>query len=618
MRKKPPEKPTGYNDPFDGNRLADNVRRGVEQRKAKAARWGRNRSYYFNDPPKREDAPDGDNSADHHFPLVQPFSDALGGWIVQTVTSVEPYCVPSPIQTQEESETDDVAQDVQAATWKGLKKANLRDALRRSAQPAAWANAGIIWQSESDEGRRLDVVDPTRFVVYPSSRSIKDCVLYGRSFDRTRGEIRAMAKKAGESGTYYFDGLSDSEKDDKVNALQASGIGGQSRSQVLDHPGQTDTVPYQSAPHSEDDLIDLWEIVVREPSDGSVKVITLHLDSGVKLKESKYPWHHPCAYKFQIKPEATDEFWTEGSLCQDMQGSQEIVNRALNVWDDGMEMATYGHHFAGSAAKASASKITKIKPGGVSWGVGLDNVNTFAPQVDVSGCPEMIEFIKSHMSMVTRLASLGAGGALKDSGDATATEVEQATAGQSTGVDDYVDTFSNDLPLLFAHAQELTLAYDPEVRQNPDLMVAMAKPYEWNVQVNSPMTTPRAQFRALTTLYQLAKDPNARLKLTEVVKRILQAQEAMGVTDATGLMLEDDPVLAVAEALGLPPEAAQLVAPHVQAMMAEIQALQQNAQLQAGTGGSGGGMAQEPGADLVSMLGGAGQTGTQGPPQLAG
>jgi len=608
---------TGINDPFDGDRISKNVIRGIDQRKAKSKRWGRNRAYYFNDPPEREDAKD-EGSADHHFPLVQPFSDALGGWIVQTVTSVEPYCVPSLIEQPEqpgmpeEENTDDIAEDVQEAVWRNLKKANLRDALRRVAQPSCWANCGIIWASWTDEGLKLDVVDPTRFVVYPSSRGIKDAVLYGRSFDRTRGEIRALAKKG-----YYFYDCKEDEIDEKCNALTVSGLGGQSRHQVEDHPGQTDTVPFQTSPHFEDDLIELHEVIVREPSDGSVKIITIHTDSQIKLKESPYQWKTPCAFKFQIKPEATDEFWTEGSLAQDMQGSQEIVNRALCVWDDGMTMATYGAGFASQASASSASKVVKYKPGTITYGVGLENINMFSPQIDVSGCPLLIDFIKSHMSAVTRLSSLGAGGALKSApGGTTAREVEQATAGQSTGVDDYVDTFTNDLPILFTHVQELSLAFDDLVRKDPDLMVSMAKDYEWNVQVNSPMNTPRAQFQALGGLYQIANDPDSGLKKREITKRILQSQEAMGVTDATGLQAPEDPVMAVTEALGLPPEAAQMIAPHVQQIGMEIQALQdaQNQMQAPGRGQS----PQTPGPSILQVLGQGDPSGTPGPTEQAG
>ena len=613
------------NHPFSGERLADNVRRGEDQRNAKSTRWGRNRAYYFNDPEEREDKPD-ESSADHHFPLVQPFSDALGGWIVQTITSIEPYCVPSP-KVKPEDGTDDVVTIVQEAVWKNLKKANLRDALRRVAQPSAWANVGIVWCSWTDEGLRLDVVDPTRFVVYPSSRGLKDCVLYGRSFDRTRGEIRALAKnkveeenpETGEvvSYTYYLDGESDEDKDRIVDSLPSHS--GQSRKQVENHPGQTDTTPSQSAPYSEDELIELWEVVAREPSDGSVKVLTIHEGNGQKLKEDDYEWRHPCAAKFQIKPEATDEFWTEGSLAQDMQGSQELVNRALCVWDDGMTMSTYGAVFAGPTASANPSKIVKYKPGTITFDASFQNgVTVHSPKVDDSGCPNLIDFIKTHMSAVTRMSQLGAGGPLKSEGDATAREVEQATAGQSTGVDDYVDTFANDLPSLFGHVQELTLAFDPDVKADAELRLALSKEYEWNVQVNSPMNTPRAQFQALGGLYQLAKNPAARLKLTEVVKRILQSQEAMGITDATGLQYPDDPVMAVVEALGLPPEAAQLVAPHVEALMLEIQVLQQNAQLQNGEAQPGPGMGQEPGGGVLSILGQGGPAGTPAATQQAG
>lgn len=583
----------------EGAAIADDIRRGVQQRDAKSERWALNKAYYFNDPPERADKDVFEGASDFHFNLTQVFCDALGGWVVGTLTSQEPYCVPSTRGTSG-TEDDDVVSVVQNAVWKRLKQARFRRHLRKASQPAGWANAGIVWLSwEKGKGLCVQVIDPRRFVVYPSSRGIADCVLYGRSFDRTRGEIRKLIK----DGYYKGD----------VDKLGASG--GQSRKEQETHPGINDTVPYQTASRPEEELIELWEVVRRDPADGSTKIYTVHEDSGTVLKESVFgalsesgtvtPYKHQCAFVFRYKEEATDEFWHQGSVAQDVQGLQTAVNEAMNVYMDGMHMASFGAVFA-EPGSAGSSKLVKFGPGSVNREAGLSDAKFFTPSVDVGTCLPLINTCMQHAQIVVRLSSLGAGGALKQGSNVTAREIDAAQAGQNTGVEDYVDTFSDDLPALFAHAQELIYHYDEEARSDAQVYSALAKDYDWNVQVVSPSETPGSQMAALLSLVQMAQDPTTGLKKREIVTRFLRLLERRGVTDASGLQTPanaDEIVQEAAEALGVDSKIlAVLVA---KAMAVDHEERQHQAGLlQNGAPQPGPGMGEAPGGGFLSQLGG--------------
>ncbi len=580
-----------------GNDLAEDVRRAVSQRDAKSERWGRNKAYYFNDPPEREDKDVFEGASDMHFNLTQVFCDALGGWVVGTLTSQEPYCVPSTRGTSG-TENDDVVDTVQNAVWKRLKQCRFRRSLRKVSQPAAWSNCGVLWMTwDEGKGLSIQVIDPRRFVVYPSSRGIADCVMYGRSFDRTRGEVRAL----------IADGYYQGDADLLTNS------GGQSRKEQEGHPGINDPVPYQTASRSEEELIELWECVRRDPKTKETSIVTVHEPSGTVLKDSKFgataedgtfvPYKNPCAFVFRYKEEATDEFWHQGSVAQDVQGLQTAVNEALNVFMDGMHMSSFGAVFAEPGP--GGSKLVKFGPGSVNREAGLGDAQFFKPSVDVSTCLPLISACMSHAQIVVRLSSLGAGGALKQGSNVTAREIDAAQAGQNTGVEDYVDTFSDDMPALFAHAQELVYHYDEEARKDPEVFNALAKTYDWNVQVVSPSETPGSQMAALMSLFQIAADPTTGLKKREIVTRFLRLLERKGVTDASGLQTPanvDEIVMEAAVALGIDPKIlAVLVA---QAMAVDHEERQhQQSRLQGVPGQPGGGMGQEPGADVLSQLG---------------
>lgn len=608
MAKKQVLKDTNDGGPLGGERLAKNIRKGEEQRDSKAERYGRNRANYLGDPPARVNPPE-DGAADCHYPIVQPIGDALSSWIVGTVTSIEPYCIPvfedepAPVSGQEEQEEENPALIVQKEVGKRLKKANLRDALKKVSQPACWANAGVIWVSWAGENVRLDVIPPKRFVVYPSCRGIADSLLYGRSFDRTRGEIRALAKKENElvdedgklkKERYYFNDPDEQGRDVDalVDSLTPDSSGGPSFKEAIDHPGMTEVVPHQTAVYSEDDLIELHECVVRNAEDGSTWIVTVHADSGTLLKKSPYPWRTQCAFVFRFKTECTDEFWHEGSVAQDLQGIQRDVNEALNAYMDAIGMASYGAAFVPKGTLGQ-SKVVRYGRGSMTEVTDPTRMQIFSPAVQAAGCIELVQFLDNKAQAVARMSAMGQGGPLKNSGgDTTKFEAEQAMAGQNTGVEDYVENFGTDLPLLFAHSQELIDAF---ADLSPEVKTAMHQECEWSVQVTSPSGTPAMQARSIYGLFEMAQNPETRIRVHETASRYLEFLERQGVTDATGLQLPEDPVLAVSQILQVPPEL-------VSAMLQDLSA--QVAALEASQPGNGQGMAPKPGGGALSLLGG--------------
>lgn len=589
MAKTRPLKDTDDGGPIGGLRLANNIRRAEEQRDKKAGRYARNRANLLGDPPPRPNPPE-EGAADCHYPIVQPVGDALSAWIVGTVTSIEPWCVPSVDGDVKEGE-DDPATVVQKAVWDELKKANPREAVKKASQPACYANAGILWMSWSEGKIRLDIVTPKRFVVYPSCRGISDCLLYGRSFDRTRGEIRALAKEG-----YYFAEEAKDGVDALVDGLTPDSAGGPSAKDTADHPGMTEVTAHQSAVYSEDDLIELHECVVRNPEDGKSYVCTVHKDSGTLLKQAEYTWAHQCAFVFRFKTEATDEFWHEGSVAQDLQGIQRDVNEALNVFMDAVGMSSYGAAFT-TAANMGQSKAVRYGRGTMTPVLDPTRMAFFSPSVQAAGCIEIVQFLESKSQAVARLSSMAQGGSLKNTGgDTTKFEAEQAVAGQNTGIEDYVENFVSDLPCLFAHAQELVDAF---AELAPDVKTAVHKKCTWAPQVTSPSGTPSMQARALFGLFELAQSPETGIDVHETASRYLEFLERQGVTDATGLQLPADPVMAVAKLTGLHP----LV---VKAALTDAAEAQQALEAQAGAAepSASGGMAGAPGGGPLSLMGG--------------
>jgi len=574
-----------------GKKLGAMVLEGIEVRQsAREDRWARAMAMYQNEPVGAALGDDGETSKGSTFNLVQVKIDGLIAHVVAPLTSQEPYCFAQNYGDAEASRI------VESACQFFAKRANIGLALADAALACAQFGRAFIraeYKAEDKETYRypcvkLTVIEPWDMVVYPpKAPSLQDAKLFGWRFQRRREEITALQ----ESGEYLKDDIEAGENQEVGEAGYVEiGEGGK---------------PIEGkAVHKEDEIVDLYTIIFDHYEGKEKKRLwaTIEPEAGVILWVREYPWKRTFnVFDFNFKTiSRRDGYWPANSIAQDLQSHQLDVNQLVTIAMDGVRANTLGYHFGPGTEQQP--KYGHVAPGEIASWPGADLVKSHFPRVDISAVPMMLQAFVQNADNVARLSQVGTGGDVPSSQTATATQFQ--AAGQAAGKDDYAKRFGEGMVKFFEWlcecleanyddwAEVLGAAINEDGQPVPRDVFNL--PYDWELSIASTNQHPGAQMNSAMMLLETAKNfPEAKAKIHEMYKRLLQLAERTGFTNAEGLQDPEDPIEVAARALlelGVPPE---LVEPALAALTAGLG----QASGQPGMAGAYGVPAAQPGLD---------------------
>lgn len=526
--------------------LSDWVNAAEESKTGRMVRWDRARAMYQNEPiGESESAEGGEGNA---FNLIQVKVDGIISNIVSPVMMHEPYCYAQSYGLE-----DDQKEALEEACQFFAERANLSLAIADVGLPAAQCGRGFIrceYKDLAETGTvpRLcfEVLEPYDVVVYPAmSPDLHSAKMFGWRFQRSREEIEMLQASGQYLPSEIIPSADDSKAQDGYSEISEAG-----------------KPPAQNAVKSGEDLIDLHTIVFWDYTGKTKRRLwaTLDAKSRIIYWVKPYPFKRSlnlCEFHFKtISPK--DGFWPANSIAQDLQGHQIDVNRLTSIMMAGAEANTLGYHFT-DGIDGLDPKEQVVRPGGIHSWPGAKDIVSHYPRTDISALPTLIGMYVENADRVVRLSQMGTGGDAPKGQTATATSI--AAAGQAAGKDDYASRFTRGLTDVFGWMQEalelnyndwypvVSSAFSEDARQvmTPDLFAQFV---DWDVAVTSTNNNPGTQLATAQLMLEIASGvPGGKIKVYDLVKRILQLAERTGFTNADRLQAPEDPIEVIAMAL---------------------------------------------------------------------
>jgi len=507
-----------------GNELKQKLEDGISARQAREARYRRNRSFYFNDPPGVTSAFEG--AADWHWPVVQPVLDTLTANVVGTITSRAPFLVA-------QCGNKDAGLFVQQLLQFFAEKDGLKYSLAKASPCAGYTNTSWV-KSEWNKDRvgfKFKSLEPFSCFVHPVwADNLDDATVFGDVFYRTRADVEAQKKKE----LYKSDKvLAAGQKEDAESAT--GDMGGNSR--------PLDVTAIKKA----DDMIELWDLIYRDGD--NVRQIILARENGEILRDEVFDKGDKRYIELVYKEKnSIDGYWSSYSVAQDMQSLQIQANDLVTDFSNGQKMAMYGAVFMKEGLD-SGSAIERFAPGEILKG-NIDNMQIYSPKIDLSPIMPLLQLCVSQAQEVARVGPNARG--VGDANSDTATESEYARMGQQVSIDDYIETFGGGVINSYSYMQGVLLAKFDEwfdlYKEDLDLEDEKKEEYRmwlgykviWRLNVSSIGAAPAMQLAMVRSIADLAQDPEYGFDKYKIGERMAELQEAIGLPDAKDLQYPRD------------------------------------------------------------------------------
>lgn len=484
-----------------------------------------------------------------HFPLIKPKVDALGSFVLETITN------PSPMMLGKMRGSSRRLKGVEDQLQFFFNVGGLNQTLEELSPITGNTNNGVLritFETSaggylplkpqrgamhgpvSFTGLQFDVVHPNDFVIYPHNcHGIQTAQLTGHRFYRQVRDIEALQRLG-----RYLD-------DVKIQ----SGSGPEEHESGRDYD-QSRLSPL-SPPKPQDGQAELFECIVKwdlgaeqvRRADGRFDKkppynerywrVTVSIDPVGLLKIE--PWHlsRPNYADFRYQPKQYGSWWSSGSVGNDLQGLQMQKIDVRNLLNYGSQYNMFKPIFTDSALPG---KKLAIEPGGLYAAGGA--VSSPSSGFDPGTLLAELDWIERDADAITRIPQAGTGQQANRGGQPiTAREAGQLGAAMNTGINKYISTFGQGLTDTAEIACEL-LFFNFELwqpiyggPQMPEEVKAILQqvgidpgdsqvfvenpqdfllPLQWELQGRSQDATPDVQFQKLQLAKQIAVEANMR------------------------------------------------------------------------------------------------------------
>lgn len=501
--------------------VSQRLESGLSAHRSRVDRWKQCREFCYgegNPTPAFEGAPA------IRFPIVPQMVDALGSVVVDSMTSVDPYCFC--ILHDDEEGQGEISRAVQYFFERGRLKKHLKNV----SKAAAWANCGWI-KALWDEGKFVfRVLEPDSTVVYPArAECLEDARLFGSRKFMRRKQI-------------------DDNEDYKVTSELTP-------SNPVNENG-VNSVPV----NREDDEIELWELYY---FDGKWERITVARESKQIIwtgEVSEGELKH-CFAEFSYKPKPSpDGYYSHNSVVSDLGDFQIAADNTFNAFFAATFMNALGVFFTQGGVEG-AKQVGSITPGGV-YELNTESLVPHNPQANTKDLLPLLMLILEQARKTGRISEFATG--QSPVGVDTATEANFVNAGTARSIDEYQQNFAEGLVQLARYVQYVLYANWDEWKPTRELLGiseeskdVFGKDALWRVSVTSVSGTPSQKLQTTMAVSQMAQNPESRFDLGKIEERIATLLEQSGFTDAEGLLKTQDPtklVMELAEGFGIEPE----------------------------------------------------------------
>lgn len=619
-----------------GNRLARLTQSGTAAKGDLPIRWAANEAFYDNAAPSTNDSQS--KMVKLHVNFLSNRVKMLTSMVCGVIGRQQPYMLAKDMQS---GEREDRLEKVCHFFW---QRARFEEKLRNISTIAANTNKAI-WKLSykpydadkahkaalTDMGIVLEAIHPDNWVCVPAKLGdLAEAKLCGnRFFERRRWITDRM-----DAGEFL------EPEDDGELVSGDPQAADDSRAQI-----RSKSSPQETGDEKDDDLIELWDLVVRLDLDGQdasgadkgkkktgekLYHILLAIDTGQILLIEALPYSRPMYFEsFYISDEKM--YWSGRSVAYDLQGLQEQYNLVHSALYNAV-MAEVMPLVIGSGLP---EKFTRY-----GWGDVLNSENMiqtpWSPPSRFGGGQALIQ----ELSMLERIGDQSARISQNTmgsevAGSTTATQQSIIAQGVSNGQEEYISNLAAPLPAMAAATMELLDTHwddwcshfclqpilQPQVDPQTGSMMpqqvidqATGKPKMtgmldvqradldaavlWEQTGKTPGNTPQAKMQAAQLLMQAAMNPNTGLNVYDIAKVLVDAADLNA--DGVQANKEDMPWEQMKTQLqqsGMQPDQImQIIGQFVQEMMA-------HQQMMGGQGGPSGG----PGAatQMASLPGGA-------------
>lgn len=415
--------------------LVDLIEAGIQTQGRMPDWWLQVERVYRNETPENSNAESqGVNDPGYsqfHVPYVQPRLDMLTAQVCSVVSRQKPIMT----DTADDEELSEPRQSLLHRVWDDAGKTL---AIKQAATMCGTKDLCIHRMAPGalNGTAQWDVIDPEDFSVYPAMpQGIQAATLAGHRFYRRRRVVNAMQDR----GEYY-----------PVEDLPESSQAEHDRDQEQVHTG---TNLSANSPDSPNELIELWDCVVRLVIDDKPeRLYRVTVDyvgcSLLALEEYDYPyiWYFRSFYIGSPK-----YFYSGMSVGRSLYPGQTAYNALWSCYYGGKMSSAkpdvYGPPLDGG------EKYTKG-----SWGSYQEiqqGVSAFSPSVSFNGADfvPMLGLLERNGDQVARISQNTQGA--QATGQTTATEQSIIAAGVATGVENYIENFTLEFPMMAEHTMQI-------------------------------------------------------------------------------------------------------------------------------------------------------------------
>ena len=460
------------------NYLRNEVETAYDARLPLNDRWKLVKQVYDNDP-----AIAGtklfDNFEPRAVPTMSPRINRIVNVTMDALTSPNPIIQATP-DDQNQVAADSLEKGVQVI----LDTADFERVLRRGLTTTALCGVSIIRCRMTEDGLKLDHIHPHDFIVAPTyGLELKDAHLVGHRFYRPRWWVKDRVKSK------VYDLINEDEADNLATTDPDIDPAGRD-------PGY-DRTSTENTSHSDNDSIELWELLCRLVIDGQRQWyrVVFERTNGRLLSYEAYPYSRPWYFDLRFHDEE-GKFWPANSVAQNIVGLCLLQSNMFNLLVAG-SMATAANPtvITGGSLSFGTQKIKTLSLGQVIESPYDLKVQEIPLNFSAQYMPQAMEFIDDAIESQTGIYNQRLN-ADRKSGDVTATQIaaEEQAANQNEGA---YPTFSADfLEKIAEFVQELVQLHGSWFRKVyqgsllPEFFASIRAKVRWQVtgrkQGNSP------------------------------------------------------------------------------------------------------------------------------------